>query len=323
MTLQSTTSPIAMTAAERQMGRLMRAPDHGEVEGRGIDDFQADLAENGVDKPGNDRLSDEQREASGEEDERGDADEGDEGDDNDADDAEKGKKPEEGDGEQRLPKGVERRLNKLTRQLKEAQEELRLRNAPEEKPQRGKAEETPDADKKPVVADFDNYEDFIEALAEWKADKLINAAEARRATKNADTDFSKRFVEGKKAFKDWDEVVTDDVKVSKAMEDAIKATDIPAAVIYHLSDNPEEADRILALPAVKQVLEIGKIEDALAKAAKKGADDKPGKKPSNAPEPITPVKPSGKTVTKSLEDMDPDEFIRHQNKKDGISRVYS
>jgi hypothetical protein len=53
-------------------------------------------------------------------------------------------------------------------------------------------------------------------------------------------------------------------------------------VLNHLGANPEEADRILALPPLKQARELAKLEASLGKAA-------PPPPVSKAPAPITPV----------------------------------
>jgi hypothetical protein len=53
-------------------------------------------------------------------------------------------------------------------------------------------------------------------------------------------------------------------------------------VLNHLGANPDEADRILALPPLKQARELAKLEASLGKAA-------PPPPVSKAPAPITPV----------------------------------
>lgn len=307
-----------MSAIERSMGRYMRGPEHA------LTDFEADTAGNdepadeGLDKGKEEGLDGDQPGAS--EDEDGDEGEGEE--DNAETDEEKAAKAAK-KGEP-LPKGVQRRIDRLTRRTREAEEELReLRRGnqggSDEKPDKSAKE--PEGDKKPVLTDFDTYEDWIEALTDYKADKRIEAAEANRESKASDRSFATKLAEGRKAFADWDEVVTDDVRLSGHMVDAIKETDNPAALIYYFGDNPEEADRILALSPRRQALEIGKLEDKVA-TPKADADKTPAKKTSSAPDPIEPVRKSGKVTKDVTEIEDVDDFIRARNKQQGITKPY-
>lgn len=311
----------AMSPAERAMGRYMRAPDgHDGGDDTGGDDcdFEADTVGNddeGLDNPGDDGFDGEQQD--------GEDPDGEEG------EQERPGEPEEGgdddDGEQPLPKGVQRRIDRLTRRLREAETALRGRGEPQRREQPSKARsDDQGGDKKPLVTDFDTYEEYIEAIADWKAEQRIQAAEAKRTTESAESAFKQRFAEGRKKFADFDRVVTDDVEITGAMTAAIKETDDPAGVIYFLGKNPDEADRIASLSPAKQTLEIGKIEDRIARQAKQrqGAGNETSRRTSRAPEPIKPVRAGGRGApAKAIEEIDDvDEFIRRRNKEEGINR---
>ena len=114
----------------------------------------------------------------------------------------------------------------------------------------------------------------------------------------------------KKAYKDWDDVVTDDVQISTAMQSAIKESDIPADILYYLGENPDEAERILELPAGKQALAIGKIEAKLEKSDsnKSGGDRNANRQQSRAPDPIKPTSGNGGKLKKTYEEMSYGEF---------------
>jgi hypothetical protein len=66
-------------------------------------------------------------------------------------------------------------------------------------------------------------------------------------------------------------------------------------VYYQLSQNLEEAERILKLPTAKMILEIGRMSDKVAKPAVKPI--------SKAPAPVSPVGGTPKNTAR-LEDED-------------------
>lgn len=279
------------TPLERAAGRFMRAPDHEE-------------ADNGLDNDGDAGEDDDQSGQSG------DADDNDGDQDGDTD----GSDPDDDVDSDGKPKnhrnGYEKRISKLTRRAKLAEEELaRLRAERGEKPA-NQQEKKPSGDGKPKLDDFDTYEDYIEALADHIADKKINASKAQTEKEKQEVEFVKRFNAGKKAYKDWDDVVTDDVQISTAMQSAIKESDIPADILYYLGENPDEAERILELPAGKQALAIGKIEAKLEKSDsnKSGGDKDGNRQQSRAPDPIKPTSGNGGKLKKTYEEMSYGEF---------------
>jgi hypothetical protein len=277
------TIPMIPTPLERAAGRFMRAPDHEE-------------ADDGLDNEGEGADDDDQSGQSGDDEDHqdGETDGSEPDDDEDSDD-----KPNRRDS------GWKKRVDRLTRRAKEAEAEIaRLRGEKgEPKP---KTESKPEG--KPKLENFDNYEDWVEALTDYKADQRINASKAETEKAKAETDFLKRFNAGRKSFKDWDDVVTNDVDITAAMQNAIKESDIPAEIIYWLGQNPDEAERIFDLPAGKQALAIGKIEAKLEgkKSDRSGNNER---RSSNAPEPIKPTTSSGKKISKSYDDMSYGEFV--------------
>lgn len=251
------------TPLERAAGRFMRAPDHEEALDNGGDDDDDD-------------------------DQSGDADLDADSDGGNADDDDQGgSSDDEGDG-QRKPRqsGWERRVGKLTARNKELEQRLQALEGKNRDESGGKPEKEAKSGK-PQLADYNSYEDFIEAIADWKADEKINSSREQSERQTQDKAFNKRFNEGRKSFKDWDSVVTDDVSISKAMQTAIKDSDIPADIIYYLGQNPDEADAILELSEQRQIKAIGRIEDKLEASKSKGGGDKGReRRQSAAPAPL-------------------------------------
>ncbi len=96
---------------------------------------------------------------------------------------------------------------------------------------------------------------------------------------------------------DFDEVVSG-IKatdpVANVAAAAIEAADKPGRVLYHLANNPDEAERIASLSVGKQARAIVELEAKLAK---------PAVKPSKAPDPIKPV--NGGKVASADDEPDP------------------
>jgi hypothetical protein len=281
-------SPVHMTPVERLQGRFMRAPDHDATE----DD-------NGLDNDDDDDQDDDQSSHT-DDDAEGDDQEG------EADGSETSDDDDDSDGKRNGHRnGYERRIAKLTARNKRMEQELQeLRKG-------AKPQDTPkpanNASAKPELKDFDNYEDWIEALTDYKADQKVKQSKAETDRDTAERDFLKRFNAEKKTFKDWDSLDLD-FEISKAMQSAIRDADKPAAIIRYLAQNPDEAEEISELPAGKQAIRIGRIEAKL-ESGNSPTGNKTPKKQSDAPEPITTTKAKDKTLGKSYEDMSFGEFV--------------
>ena len=96
-----------------------------------------------------------------------------------------------------------------------------------------------------------------------------------------------------------------ELPISPAVADAIMASDVAAKVVGYLGNNPEEADRISRLSPVRQIAEIGKIEDKLAAAPQI----------SKAPAPLKPVGGKGSAQTGNLESQSMEEYIAQRRKQ--------
>lgn len=166
----------------------------------------------------------------------------------------------------------------------------------------------------PKREQFGSYEEFIEAKAEWKAER--KAAEAARkvleeSQKRAESertkgeqqrierDWSAKLEKARDAIEDFDEVCAEsEAIVTPPMADAIRESDQAGFLAYYLAKNPDEAERISKLSPSRQVAAIVALEEKVSK---------PAKKPSNAPAPITPVGQKAE-VTKDPAKMTQAEF---------------
>jgi hypothetical protein len=94
-------------------------------------------------------------------------------------------------------------------------------------------------------------------------------------------------------YADFQQVVGNpSLRINEAMAEYISDSDMGADVAYHLGKNPSQAAQIAQLSPIRAAKELARLESELAA--------RPKAKPSQAPEPITPVGTRGKASTSSL-----------------------
>jgi hypothetical protein len=211
---------------------------------------------------------------------------------------------------------VKRRIDTLTRKWRETERELeRLK---QEKSAIKKAVKIDDSNlKKPDEADFEDPNDYVDALIDWKlkvafmeqqADSLTQLEQATTQTAE-ELEASKQqyiteaFEEARKKYKDFDEVFTDDVPISSAMVDSLLLLDNMADVAYYLGQNVSKAGAIAKMSKMAAAMELQRIALELQ-----------NKKASRSPAPIEPVR--GTNINKSLENMSYAEYRAEMAKRE-------
>lgn len=143
-------------------------------------------------------------------------------------------------------------------------------------------------DGEPKREQFDDYEAFVRAVARYEA-KQTTKAERAQAQGNdrqaaADQATAKAWTEREAAFikttKDYEEVVAPFVEeelgsLSAGARRLIVDSDVGPAVLHHLATNPEVMERIADLSSVRQIAELGKLEDKLSRPAAKKTTSAP------------------------------------------------
>lgn len=184
---------------------------------------------------------------------------------------------------------------------------------------REQARQSPKAEApEPKREDFGTLEEFIEARADYRAtqatrrvieDDRKSRQEQETQTRSVETDkriakeWGDRETEFRKQAKDYDAIVSafvesDLIDLDPSARRAILESDKGPAILYHLGhDEGAEAERIAKLSPVRQVIEIGKLEDKVS----------PAKRTSNAPPPVSAVK--GRSATQGYsENMSDSEY---------------
>lgn len=205
----------------------------------------------------------------------------------------------------KTPKGVQKRLDELTRLRYEAE-----RRAEQERQERlewqrramGQQTQQPQT-AKPTVDQYQTYEDYLEALSDWKVEQRLvseraeaEKRQAEEANRRKTQTYIERAESARSKYEDYDHVAHGGHwSPTEEMKESILESDYGPDIAYYLGSNPEEAQRISRLSSSAQHRELGKLEARLSMPA-------PKPKPTKAPEPI---KPAG---VKAKADKDPSEM---------------
>jgi hypothetical protein len=239
---------------------------------------------------------------------------------------------------------------------REAAEERRKRQELEDRLARleaGRVSQEPErpaqkADREPKIEDFETWEDWADARIDWKAAQKVKqlreeaSQEARqvRAVEmvrlKAKT-FNERLMasagEDGEAITRIDPTILDLAPTfllapgqaptpESDMMMAIVESEHPLELMLHLSEHPEERERIAALPSPSMVSQaMGRLEERIMREPERRPQAK--EEPiSHAHPPVKPIKSSAQTAPEDepTEDMDLDTFIRVGNAKDSRLR---
>jgi hypothetical protein len=135
----------------------------------------------------------------------------------------------------------------------------------------------------PALDQFDNVDDYAEALAISKAEQLLADREAKRQQSELLESYHDREEEARGKYDDFEQVAYNpNLPITTVMAQTIQSSEVGPDLAYYLGTNPKEADRISRLQPFMQAKEIGRIEAKLISSP-------PVKKTSTAPSPISPV----------------------------------
>lgn len=203
---------------------------------------------------------------------------------------------------------LERRFSEITKQREAAREEARREREAREalearlRDLEAKANPAPEPakpneDQEPQPSEFEDAFEYAKSLADWSAKKALRERDKQEADRKRAEEESQRHktwadkvAKAKAELQDFDDIVaSSDVAVSNEVRDAIMESDVGPQVLYYLADNPEFANKLAAMPSLKALREIGKLEARLEKSEPKQEVNSVAAK-SNAPAPISPLK---------------------------------
>lgn len=211
------------------------------------------------------------------------------------------------------------RINELTRKNYELERQLAATRQP--RPEDAKAPEA----KEPVLDDFETYDQYVAARAEWAADKQLEKREnARRDQEQRERfaqqrskelgDWSERVKAAKEKYPDWDErtEALEGIRLHPALERVLVTSEVGPDVLYHLAAHPEVLEDF-RVPLNVAIARLGRLEARFLESSSAPKNEKT--KVSTAPEPIRPVGAKGdKTSTVEPDKLPYQEFKRWREK---------
>lgn len=203
--------------------------------------------------------------------------------------------------EKKTQTGINKRFSDLTGQIRDLKAQLAAKPAAAAEVKPGVAIPPVVDASAPKIADFDDYEKYLDArtdyrVAQTEKTRVAKAAEAANA--EAWTAASK---DAREKYDDFDEIVGQDIPISRAVNDAIQESSVRAELAYFLGKNPAEVARINALSPTRAGAEIAKIEASLVKAAPEKPKPATVKAPPKPPAIVT----AGSTPAASTDLSDP------------------
>ncbi len=192
-----------------------------------------------------------------------------------------------------------------------------------------------DPDPKPVRTQFVSDDDYMEALADWTADRKLaerqqedQQARIQAAQQQMGENWTRRLEVAKATLTDYDDVVgKSDIELPNPIYMAIVEADLGPEISYYLAKNPDEVRLLKGMTLTAAVRMIGKLEDRLEREKE---TPKPGEKKeakpvvqpekSKAPPPIDPLKDATGSVEKPTSQMTFAEYKAHRAAQTAASR---
>lgn len=225
------------------------------------------------------------------------------------------------------------------REVQELRAELaRLTRSPQSEVSSAPTQTPATESKEPKEADYDTYEAFIEARADYRARKAYReereaerAEEAKRQQQTAQTQQRKLMEDRIKAFEadhpDYREVVNNpDLILTNALAYGLQMSEDGPALAYALAKDPARFKAIAALGPFETARALGELSAELRQAAPAKTEARPAAPPkqSAVPPPPTPVRGGSVATAVSLEEFaktitpgDPktSEWLRRRNEQ--------
>lgn len=180
-------------------------------------------------------------------------------------------------GEKQKP-WYQRRIDEITAARRETERQnARLLALLEQQTQARQQPEQPQIQPppgKPQLEQFQTYEDYTEALAEWKVGHLLQQREQQQREMQAaqqqaqrEAEFSKRLQEAAAKTPEVMDAINDPtLPISTAMAGVIRAVPNGPDVVLHLSRNRDEAARLANLPPEIAAFELGRLAAGISPA---------------------------------------------------------
>lgn len=209
-------------------------------------------------------------------------------------------------------KGVQPRIDELTRARREAEREAAYWRGVA---QQGQAQTSaPAAPTKPVPASYDDYGDYVEALTDWKTEQAVAKAMEQDSTRKVAEvrthTFAERQVAARAVLPDYDAVVgASQTPVSNHVGDALMDSERGPELAYHFAKNPDVLQNLNGMTPMQAAREIGKLEATLGTKTVPTAPAASAVKLSTAPNPASTASVQGRATPPTLGNASMDEYM--------------
>lgn len=230
--------------------------------------------------------------------------------------------------EEKVPKGVQKRLDRMTWEKHEAQRareradaelaqmrrELEQLKAKPQEPAKTLPNGAPDPDKYPAG----RYDpDYLEAVTDYKVQQRFEQQQASLLAQEKQRHVVAMEEKAKAALPDYTEktavMLSHPLAQSQQFRDILLDADNPAELGYFLGNNPEELDKIGEMTPTQAIRYIGRLEAKISNTPVEA----PKKAPTTAPKPPAPLGSAKGTGIKDPENMTMAEYTawRESSKK--------
>lgn len=224
----------------------------------------------------------------------------------------------------------EKRIGELTYNWRQAERDRdywrELATRQPSQPQAQPAQQQTQATQKPLPAQYQSTEEYLEALADWKSEEKLSAWDRKRreeaertereqSTRKVFDSFSERQAKAREKFADFDEVAySPDTPISPLMAEVITRAEMGPEIAYFLGKNPDKGLQISQMTDPHSVaLALGRIEAQLAAPQPQPVTaSAPKAAPTAAPPPPKTLSGSA-PVQKNPEDMTTREWVTWRN----------
>ena len=200
---------------------------------------------------------------------------------------------------ERVPKGVQKRIDEITREKYEERRERQraqeradrfeaelqsIRNGTQQQQPRALANGAPDPDQF-AAGRYDP--DYLEALTDFKVQQRFDAQREQSTIQERRASLQQAESKARETYSDYDmaseEFLTHPLAKVSAFTNLVLESDNPTDLAYYLGKNPVELDKISDMTASQAARYIGRIEALLTEQT----TDAVVKKASSAPKPIS------------------------------------
>jgi hypothetical protein len=216
------------------------------------------------------------------------------------------------------PKGAEKRIRELVaKQHKAEQDAAYWRGVAEANKGKQEPATKTETNARPTIEQYDNYDEYVEALTDWKVDQALSKSstknkeqEAVTTRKQKEAALEEKVLEAAEEDPDLLTIYQDTTfPLSPAMAEVVLESEASVELIRYLVGNRKESARIARLSPILAVKELGKIEDKILNPPKVET-----KKISQAPEPLSTVKTKGKVSNPTDDEAPLEDFIKSRNR---------